>query len=106
MKLILENFKPTENRLLVKIAEKEEVTRGGIIIPDTAKEKPHYGFVVKAGPGLKDPGIDTALYKDGRISMDISVGDSVLFNKYSGIELEIENQDYVLIKESDVLAII
>lgn len=106
MILTLENFRPTENRLLIEIAQKEEVTKGGIIIPDTVKEKPHYGFVVKTGPGIRDVNVDTTLHLDGRIPIDIEVGDSVLFNKYSGTELIIDGKDYMLIKETDVLAII
>jgi len=97
--LKLKKFKPTENRLLVKIAKEEEVTKGGIIIPDSAKEKPSHGTVIVTGPGLVN--------ENGTVNkMYVKVNDNVLFSKYAGTELEIEDMHYVLIKETDVLAII
>ncbi|MDB4104906.1 co-chaperone GroES [Salibacteraceae bacterium] len=85
------NFKPNEDRVLVEAARAEEKTAGGIIIPDTAKEKPQRGTVVAVGPGKKDEPIT------------LNVGDAVFYGKYSGTELSIEGKDYLIMKTSDIL---
>lgn len=91
--------KPLHDRILIEREKKEEKTRGGIIIPDTAKEKPSIGRVVAVGSGLRD--------KDGKvIPMDVKVGDRVLFAKWGGTEIPGSDEQYVIIKESDVLGII
>lgn len=87
------NIKPIGDRILVEPAEAEEKTLGGIIIPDTAKEKPQKGQVVAVGPGKKDE------------PMTIKVGDKVLYGKYSGTELSINGKQYLIMKESDIYAI-
>ena len=92
-------LKPLNDRVLVKRLESEEVTSGGIIIPDTAKEKPMKGEVVAAGPGK----IDEA---GKRAAMGVKEGDLVLFNKYAGTEIKIEGADYLVMREDDILAII
>ncbi|QED23324.1 co-chaperone GroES [Candidatus Deianiraea vastatrix] len=91
--------KPTEDRLLVRRLESEEKTAGGIIIPDTAKEKPMQGQVICAGPGRRND-------KGEVIPMSIKEGDKVLFAKWSGTEVKVGNEDLLVMKESDVLAII
>lgn len=90
---------PLHDRLLVEREEKEQKTAGGIIIPDTAKEKPSFGKVIAVGKGAKD--------KDGKvIPMDVKVGDRILFAKWAGTELPGSDEKFVIIKESDVLGII
>jgi len=85
------------DRLVVKPIEREEVTKGGIVLPDTAKEKPQEGEVLAVGPGrMTDEG--------KRIPMDISVGDVVVYAKYGGTEIKIEGEELVILRESDVLA--
>ena len=92
-------LKPLSNRLLVERTDSEEVTRSGIIIPDSAKEKPQEGKVKSVGPGSRD--------KEGKVvPMEISVGDLVLFAKYGGTDVTIEGEEYLILKEDDVLAII
>ncbi|MBP1673229.1 MAG: Chaperonin Cpn10 [Bacteroidetes bacterium] len=88
------NIKPLADRVLVAPAEAEQKTAGGIIIPDTAKEKPQKGTVVAVGPGKKDE------------PMTVKVGDSVLYGKYAGTELTLEGENYLIMKESDIVAII
>ena len=89
--------KPLADRILIRRLEAEERVRGGIIIPDTAKEKPLEGEVVAVGPGK--------LNKDGkRVAMGVAKGDRVLIGKYSGTEVKIEGDDYVILREDDVLA--
>lgn len=88
------NVKPLADRVLVLPAEAEEKTASGIIIPDTAKEKPMRGTVVAAGPGKKDE------------PTMVKVGDTVLYGKYSGTELQVEGKDYLMMRESDIFAII
>tara|TARA_X000001036_G_C20349272_1_gene671882 strand:- start:215 stop:484 length:270 start_codon:yes stop_codon:yes gene_type:complete len=84
--------------VLIKVLESEEKTAGGIIIPDTAKEKPQEGEVVAVGPGAKND--------DGKISpMDVKIGDIVLFGKWSGTEVKIDNKEYSIMKESDIMGI-
>ena len=93
------NVKPLHDRILVKRMEEKEMVQGGIIIPDTAKEKPMEGKVVAVGPGK--------VLEDGKISkMDIKKGDRVLFGKYSGTDIKIEDEEYVIMREDDVLAVI
>ena len=87
-------IKPLADRVVIKPAEAEQTTKSGIIIPDTAKEKPQRGLVVAAGPGKKDEPVT------------VSVGDLVLYGKYSGTEINIEGEDYLIMRESDILAII
>lgn len=93
------NLKPLGERLIVKPIEQEEVTSGGIVLPETAKEKPQKGDVLATGPGARDD--------DGnRIAMDVSVGNVVLFAKYSGTEVKIDDDKLLILKESDILAIV
>ncbi len=93
------NLKPLGDRLIVEPTESEEVTASGIILPETAKERPQQGKVLAAGPGRRD--------EDGkRIEMDVKAGDNVLFAKYSGTEVKMEGKKYLILKESDVLAIV
>ena len=93
------SFRPLHDRVLVRRVEAEEKTAGGIIIPDSAKEKPAEGEIVAIGDGARD--------EDGdRIPLDVKVGDRVLFGKWSGTEVKIDGQDYLIVKESEVLAIL
>jgi chaperonin GroES len=93
------NFRPLHDRVLVKRVEEEEKTKGGIIIPDTAKEKPQEGEVVAVGPGGRDD--------DGElIALDVKVGDRILFGKWSGTEVTLEGQDLIIMKESDILGVL
>jgi chaperonin GroES len=93
------NFRPLHDRVVVKRIDAEEKTVGGIIIPDTAKEKPHEGEVVAVGPGGRD---DT-----GRlIPIDVKVGDRVLFGKWSGTEVKIDGAELLIMKESDIMGVI
>ena len=87
------NVTPLHDRVIVKPAAAEEKTAGGIIIPDTAKEKPQRGTVVAAGPGKKDEPVS------------VKSGDTVLYGKYAGTEITIEGADYLIMRESDILAI-
>ena len=92
-------IKPLSDRVVVKAEAAEEKTASGIIIPDTAKEKPQMGTVVAIGPGsVSDSGAS--------IKMTVKVGDKVLYGKYSGTEVSIENEDYLIMKENDIFAII
>jgi chaperonin GroES len=88
------NVKPLADRVLVEAAPAEEKTAFGIIIPDTAKEKPQRGKVVAAGPGKKDE------------PMSVKVGDTILYGKYAGTEITVEGQEYLIMRESDIFAII
>jgi chaperonin GroES len=93
------NFRPLHDRVLVKRVEAEEKTSGGIIIPETAKEKPQEGEVVAAGTGAKA--------EDGKITpLDVKAGDRILFGKWSGTEVKVDGQDLLIMKESDILGII
>lgn len=93
------NLKPLGDRLIVEPIEQEEMTASGIVLPETAKEKPMQGKVIAAGPGArKDDG--------SRVAMDVSEGDTVLYAKYAGTEVKIEDKKYLILKESDVLAIV
>ena len=90
-------LQPLADRLAVKPIEREEVTKGGIFLPDTAKEKPQEGEVLAVGPGR--------LSEDGkRIAMDVKVGDIVLYAKYGGTEIKLDDEDVIILRESDILA--
>jgi chaperonin GroES len=92
-------FRPLHDRLLVKRMEEEEVRPGGIIIPDTAKEKPQEGKVIAAGNGK--------VGEDGKkIPLDVKAGDRILFGKYSGSEVKIDDEEYLILREEDVLGIL
>jgi chaperonin GroES len=88
------NITPLHDRVIVKPAPAEEKTAGGIIIPDTAKEKPQRGSVVAAGPGKKDE------------PMTVKTGDTILYGKYAGTEISLEGEDFLIMRESDILAVI
>lgn len=91
--------KPLDDRILVKQSEAEEVTAGGIVLPDTAREKPQQGKVVAVGPGkLLDSG--------ERGEMGVTEGDEIFYGKYAGTEIRIDGEDYVILRESDVLAVL
>ncbi len=93
------NIRPLQDRILIKRLDEEEQVKGGIIIPDTAKEKPQEAEVVAVGPGKLDD--------DGkRAPMDVKVGDKVLVGKYSGSDIKIDGEDYVILREDEVLAVI
>lgn len=91
--------KPLNDRVLVIRVEKEQKTKGGVIIPDTAKEKPMEGKVVAAGPGRQDD-------KGKRVPMDVKKGDKVLFSKYAGTEIKIDGVEHLFMREDDILAVI
>jgi chaperonin GroES len=92
-------FRPLHDRVVVKRLEGEEKTKGGIIIPDTAKEKPQEGKVIAVGPGGRD--------ESGKlIALDVKAGDRVLFGKWSGTEVKIDGEDLLIMKESDILGIV
>ena len=91
-------FTPLHDRVLVRRIESEEKTSGGLIIPDSAKEKPQEGEVVSCGAGARD--------EDGdRIAMDVKAGDRILFGKWSGTEIKIDGEDLIIMKESDILGV-
>ena len=92
-------FRPLQDRVLIRRLDQDEKTQGGIIIPDTAKEKPMEGEVIAAGPGAR--GEDGVLHP-----LDVKVGDRVLFGKWAGTEVKIDGEDLVIMKESDVLGVI
>ena len=92
-------FRPLHDRVLVRRIEADERTKGGIIIPDTAKEKPQEGEIVAAGPGARD--------ESGKLNpLDVKAGDRVLFGKWSGTEVKIDGEDLIIMKESDILGVI
>ena len=92
-------FRPLHDRVVVRRLEEEEKTKGGIIIPDTAKEKPQEGEVVAVGPGGRS--------EDGKLQpMDVKAGDRILFGKWSGTEVKLDGQDLLIMKESDIMGII
>jgi len=94
------SLKPLGDRVIVEPVEKEEMTAGGIILPETAKEKPQQGTIVAVGPGRRDE-------EGKRIPMDVKVGDRVLFAKYAGTEVKLDEDEKVLVlKESDILAVV
>ena len=92
------NFTPLHDRVLVRRIESDEKTAGGLIIPDSAKEKPQEGEVVSVGAGAKDDDGD-------RIAMDVKAGDKILFGKWSGTEVKIDGEDLIIMKESDILGV-
>lgn len=90
-------LQPLADRVIVQPIEREEVTRGGIVLPDTAKEKPQEGKVLAVGPGR--------LSEDGkRIAMDVAVGDVVVYTKYGGTEIKVDGEELMILRESDILA--
>jgi chaperonin GroES len=93
------NFRPLHDRVVVKRVDSEEKTKGGIIIPDTAKEKPQEGEVIAVGPGARD--------EAGKIvPLDVKKGDRILFGKWSGTEVKIDGEDLLIMKESDIMGIV
>ena len=92
-------FRPLHDRVVVRRVESEEKTKGGIIIPDTAKEKPQEGEVIAVGPGARD--------ENGQVqALDVKVGDRILFGKWSGTEVRIDGEDLLIMKESDIMGVI
>src|SRR5271165_5354512 len=92
-------FRPLHDRVVVKRLEGEEKTKGGIIIPDTAKEKPQEGKVIAVGPGVRD--------EQGRVhALDVKAGDKILFGKWTGTEVKIDDVEYLVMKESDIFGVI
>ena len=92
-------FKPLNDRVIVTRVEKEQKTAGGIIIPDTAKEKPQEGKIVAAGPGKLDD-------NGNRIPLEVKKGDRILFSKYAGTEIKIDGVEHIFMKEDDILAVL
>ena len=92
------NLKPLEDRIVVKPSEEENTTSSGIVIPDTAKEKPQEGSVVAVGPGRFEDGV--------RVPLDVAVGDKVIYSKYGGTEVKVEGEEYLILSARDVLAVI
>src|SRR5436190_7676933 len=92
------SLQPLEDRVVVKPSEEEEMTASGLVIPDTAKERPQEGKVMAMGPGR---------FEDGqRIPMDVKVGDTIIYSKYGGTEVKIEGEDYLILSARDVLAVV
>ncbi len=92
-------IKPLGDRVVIKVLEKEEKTKSGIVLPDTAKEKPQEGKIVAVGTGK-------VLENGTRVALDVKEGDKVIFSKYAGTEVKIDGQDYLILSERDVLAIV
>jgi len=99
VKTVSVNLKPLEDRIVVQALEAEQTTASGLVIPDTAKEKPQEGKVVAVGPGRIDD-------KGARIALDVKVGDVVIFSKYGGTEVKYGGQEYLILSARDVLAIV
>ena len=93
------NFRPLHDRVVVRRVESEAKTKGGIIIPDTAKEKPQEGEIVAVGSGTRDD-------KGALVALDVKVGDRVLFGKWSGTEVKLDGEDLLIMKEADIMGII
>ncbi|WP_313197112.1 co-chaperone GroES [Rhizobium sp.] len=93
------SFRPLHDRVVVKRVESEEKTKGGIIIPDTAKEKPAEGEIIAVGSGARDD-------KGALVALDVKVGDRVLFGKWSGTEVKLNGEDLLIMKESDIMGVI
>ncbi len=92
-------FRPLHDRVVVRRIESDEKTTGGIIIPDTAKEKPQEGEVIAVGPGTRDD--------DGKwVALDVKAGDRILFGKWSGTEVKLDNEEYLIMKESDIMGVL
>ena len=93
------NFRPLHDRVLVRRVTAEEKTKGGIIIPDTAKEKPQEGEIIAVGPGARD--------ENGKVQpLDVKAGDRILFGKWSGTEVRIDGEDLLIMKESDIMGVV
>ncbi len=92
-------FRPLHDRVLVRRSDEEQKSAGGIIIPDTAKEKPMQGEVIAVGPGARDD-------KGAVIPLDVEIGDTVLFGKYAGAEVKIDGEDLVILRESDIMGVV
>ena len=92
-------FRPLHDRVVVRRLEGEEKTKGGIIIPDTAKEKPQEGEVIAVGPGARDENGE-------HVAIDLEEGDEIIFSKYGGTEIKIDGEDLLVLRESDVLALV
>ena len=92
-------FRPLHDRVVVQRVDAEEKTKGGIIIPDTAKEKPQEGKIIAVGPGARD--------ENGKLQpLDVKAGDRILFGKWSGTEIKLDGEDYLIMKESDIMGVI
>src|SRR5437762_3209996 len=92
------SLKPLEDRIVVKPGEEEETTSSGLVIPDTAKEKPQEGSVVAVGPGRFEDGV--------RVPLDVAAGDKVIYSKYGGTEVKVEGEEYLILSARDVLAVL
>ena len=93
------SFRPLHDRVVVRRVDSEEKTKGGIIIPDTAKEKPSEGVIVSVGPGARD--------ESGKIvALDVKAGDRVLFGKWSGTEIKLDGEELIIMKESDIMGVV
>lgn len=92
-------IKPLGDRVVIKVLEREEVTRSGIVLPDTAKEKPSEGKVVAVGDGK-------VLENGQRVALDVKVGDRIIFSKYGGTEVKFEGEEYLILSERDILAVV
>jgi len=92
------NIKPLGDRIVIKVLEKEERTKGGIVLPDTAKEKPQKGEVLAVGSG--------EIIDGKKVPLEVKVGDKIIFSKYAGTEVKIDDEEYLILRQSDVLAII
>lgn len=92
------NIKPLGDRIVIKVLEKEERTKGGIVLPDTAKEKPQKGEVLAVGSG--------EIIEGQKVPLEVKVGDKIIFSKYAGTEIKMEDEEYLILRQSDVLAII
>lgn len=92
-------FRPLGDRVLIKRVEEDNVTKGGLIIPDVAKEKPQEGEVIAVGPGARDE-------QGSLVTPDLQAGDRILFGKWSGAEVKVDGEDYIIMKESDVLGVL
>ncbi|HQA60597.1 MAG: co-chaperone GroES [Tepidanaerobacteraceae bacterium] len=92
------NIKPLGDRIVIKVLEKEEKTKGGIVLPDTAKEKPQKGEVLAVGSG--------EIVDGKKVPLEVKVGDKIIFSKYAGTEVKIDDEEYLILRQSDVLAII
>ncbi|TYP54237.1 co-chaperone GroES [Thermosediminibacter litoriperuensis] len=92
------NIRPLGDRIVIKVLEKEEKTKGGIVLPDTAKEKPQKGEVIAVGTG--------EIIDGKKVPLEVKVGDKIIFSKYAGTEVKLDDEEYLILRQSDVLAII
>jgi chaperonin GroES len=92
------NIKPLGDRVVIKVLDKEEKTKGGIVLPDTAKEKPQKGEVIAVGTG--------EIIDGKKVPLEVKVGDKVIFSKYAGTEVKIDDEEYLILRQSDILAIL